>query len=283
LDGNHVFALHVSRPSTFRAPGWGALASLSSCCRWRNATSRKLVPFSHRSASRIFIRQPGCIPSPVVTQDGDHQFDGGEKQAGLRPLPRPQLQGSSSSWLGRRARRAGALPPARVGGPPLLPASGGGNHPLAPWRRRPPAMPGKANCCCSARMQHSVLCPRFRGEDGSEDLPVRFGATGARWCGVGGQVDTAVGAKVVAAGESFSAIETVSATSGPTSGSLALMSGSRPLSGDANESLRGGSVRPGTIAAAAEVAGGSPGVRRPAGSPMWRLFIPAGAESEFRL
>jgi hypothetical protein len=70
-------SLHASRPSTFRAPGWGALASLSSCCRWRNATSQKLVPFSHRSASRIFIRQPDCIPSPVVTQDGDHQFDGG--------------------------------------------------------------------------------------------------------------------------------------------------------------------------------------------------------------
>jgi hypothetical protein len=93
-------SLHASRPSTFKAPGWGALASLSSCCRWRNATSRKLVPFSHRSASRIFIRQPGCIPSPVVTQDGDHQLDGGEKQTGLRPLPLPQLQGSSSSWLG---------------------------------------------------------------------------------------------------------------------------------------------------------------------------------------
>ena len=92
---------HALRPSTFRAPGWGAPALLSSCCRWRSATSRKLVPFSHRSASRIFIRQPGCIPSPVVTQDGDHQFDGGEKQAGLRPLPRPQLQGSSSSLLGR--------------------------------------------------------------------------------------------------------------------------------------------------------------------------------------
>jgi hypothetical protein len=237
LDGNHVFTLHVSRPSTFRASGWGALASLSSCCRWRKATSRKLVPFSHRSTSRIFIRQPGCIPSPVVTQDGDHQFDGWEKRAGLRPLPRPQLQGSSSSWLGRRARQAGALPPARVGGPPLLPASGGGNHPPALRRRRPPAMPGKANCCCPARMQHFVLCPRFRGEDGSEDLPVRFGAAGARWCGVGGQVDAAVGADVVAAGESFSAVETVSATCGPTSGSLALMSGSRPLSGDANESL----------------------------------------------
>ena len=98
-------------------------------------------------------------------------------------------------------------------------------------------MPGKANCCCPARVQHSVLCPCFRGEDGSEDLPVRFGAAGARWCGVGGQVDTVVGVEVVAAGESFSADETVSATHGPTSGSLALMSGSRPLSGDANESL----------------------------------------------
>jgi hypothetical protein len=230
-------SLHASRPSTFRAPRWGAPAVLPSCRRWRNATSRRLVPFSHRSASRIFIRQPGCIPSPVVTQDGDHQLDGGEKRAGLWPLPCPQLQGCSSSLLGRRMRRAGALPPARVGGPPLLPASGGGNHPPALRRRRPPAMPGKANCCCPARVQHSVLCPRFHGEDGSEDLPVRFGAAGARWCSVGGQVDAAVGAMVVAAGESFSAVRTVSATCGPTSGSLALISGSRPLSGDTNESL----------------------------------------------
>jgi hypothetical protein len=98
-------------------------------------------------------------------------------------------------------------------------------------------MPGKADCCYPARMQHSVLCPRFRGEDGSEDLPVHFGAAGARWCGVGGQADTAIGAEVVAAGECFPTVETVSATCGPTFGSLALMSGSRPLSGDTNESL----------------------------------------------
>ena len=151
------YSPHASRPSTFRAPGWGTLASLSSCCCWRNATSQKLVPFSHRSASRICIRQPDRIPSSVFTQDDDHQFDGGEKRAGLRSWSRPQLQGSSSSLLGRRARRAGALPPARVGGPPLLPASGGGNRPLALRRRRPPAMPGKANCCRPARMQHSAL------------------------------------------------------------------------------------------------------------------------------
>jgi hypothetical protein len=197
------YSLHASRPSTFRAPGWGAPAVLLSCHRWRNATSWKLVPFSHRSASRIFIRQPGCIPSLVVTQDGDHQFDGGEKQTGLRPLPRPQLQGSSSSLLGRGARRAEALPPARVSWPPLLPAPGGGNHPPALWKRRPPAMPGKANCCFPARVQHSVLCPRSRGEDGSEDPPVRFGVASARWCGVGGEVVAACGAEVVEVGESF--------------------------------------------------------------------------------
>jgi hypothetical protein len=109
--------LHALRPSAFRAPGWGAPVLPSSCCG-RGATSWRLAPFSHRSASRIFIRQPGYIPSPMVTQDGDHQFDGGEKQAGLRPLPRPQLQGSSSSLLGRRARRARALPPVQAGGPP---------------------------------------------------------------------------------------------------------------------------------------------------------------------
>jgi hypothetical protein len=115
---------HASRLSTFRAPGWGAPAVLAPCRRWRNATSRKLVPFSHRSASRIFIRQPGCITSPVVTQVGDHQFQGGEKQVGLRPLPLPQLQGCSSSVLGRGVRRVGAC--LRAGSGPLLPSVIGG-------------------------------------------------------------------------------------------------------------------------------------------------------------
>jgi hypothetical protein len=45
----------------------------------------------------------------------------------------------------------------------------------------------------------------------------------------------------------------------------------------------GGRVRPRTMAAAAEVAGESPGTRRPTGSPVWRLFIPAGTDPEFRL
>jgi hypothetical protein len=126
------YSLHVSRPSTFRAPGWGASVVLLSCHRWRNATSWKLVPFSHRSASRIFIRPPGCIPSLVVTQDGDHQFDGGEKGAGLRPLPLPQLQGCSSSVLGKGVRRVGAR--LRAGSDPLLPLVIGGKGVRRPWR-----------------------------------------------------------------------------------------------------------------------------------------------------
>jgi hypothetical protein len=124
-------SLHASRPSTFRAPEWGALAVLPSCRRWRNATSRKLVPFSHRSASSIFIRQPDYISSPVITQDGDHQFDGGEKRVGLRPLPLPQLQGCSSSVLGRGVRRVGAC--LRAGSGPLLPSVIGGKGVRRPW------------------------------------------------------------------------------------------------------------------------------------------------------
>jgi hypothetical protein len=101
---------HASHPSTFRAPGWGAPALPSSCC-WRSATLRRWAPFSHRSASRIFIRQPGCIPSPMVTQDGDHQFDGGEKQAGLRPLPALSFKDLHRPyWGGRRAEPELYLP-----------------------------------------------------------------------------------------------------------------------------------------------------------------------------
>jgi hypothetical protein len=132
LEGDHVFALpYASCLSTFRAPGWGTPAILPTCRR-RNATSWKLVPFSHRSASRIFIMQPGHIPSPVVTQDGDLQFDGREKRAGLRPLPLPQLQGFSSPVLGRGVRRVGVGPCA--GGGPLLPSVIGGKGVRRSWR-----------------------------------------------------------------------------------------------------------------------------------------------------
>jgi hypothetical protein len=76
--------------------------------------------------------QPGRIPSPVVTQDGDHQPLHGEKQAGLWPLPLPQLQGCSSSVLGRGVRRVGVGP--CTGGDPLLPLVIGGKGVRRSWR-----------------------------------------------------------------------------------------------------------------------------------------------------
>jgi hypothetical protein len=203
---------HASHPSTFRAPGWGAPALPLSCRCWRSATSRGLAPFSHRSASRIFIMQPGYIPSPMVIQDDDHQFGGGEKQAGLRPLPRPQLQGSSSSVLGRRARQVGAC--LRVGRRPasssgirgrkassshagegelLLPGQGAAVRP-PPGRRLCRARAGYVQVLpVPSTAQHVVrreggtrVLGRSRsrscGENGSEDLPVRFGAATACWC-----------------------------------------------------------------------------------------------------
>jgi hypothetical protein len=110
-EGNHGFLLpYASCLSIFQAPGWGVSAAFPPP-RWRNATPWESVPLSHRSASRIFIMQPGCSPPPAVTQDGDLRLDGGGKRAGLRPLPLPQPQGFSSSRPRWRMRRVGGLPP----------------------------------------------------------------------------------------------------------------------------------------------------------------------------
>jgi hypothetical protein len=129
---------HSSCPSTFRTPRWGAPALPSFCCCLRSATSWGLALFSHRSASRIFIRQPGCSPLSVVTQDDDRRPRGGEERAGSWPPPYPQLQGCSSSVLGRRVPRVGAC--SHVGSVPLLPSVIGGEG------RSPSVAPAAAAC-----------------------------------------------------------------------------------------------------------------------------------------
>jgi hypothetical protein len=93
LDGNHAFAL----------PSCIASFHLPSPRMGSARVDFVLLSLEERNFTEVGTFQPGCFPLPMVTQDGDHQFDGGEKQVGLRPLPRPQLQGSSSSLLGRRA------------------------------------------------------------------------------------------------------------------------------------------------------------------------------------
>jgi hypothetical protein len=65
----------------------------------------------------------------------------------------------------------------------------------------------------------------------------RFGAAAIRWCCAGAQVASVIGAEVVVARGGFSADETVGATRGQTSGSLALIACPRPSSGDVGEGL----------------------------------------------
>jgi hypothetical protein len=207
------------------------------------------------TSSMVGRSKPGCGLCPTLSfKDLHHPCWGGGRGK----------SGPASAWAGD----------------PLLPlAFGGGRHPPALRRRRPPAMRGKANCCCLARVQHSILrsgdCGRLhrgvaqhvarregstrvlgrsrsrsRGENGSEDLPVRFGAAAARWCGVGGQVAAVVGTEVVAAGEGFSTDGTVSATCAP---GLRLFGFNGWFSSPARGHERGpssGSVHPGAITAA---------------------------------
>ena len=92
-----------------------------------------------------------------------------------------------------------------------------------------------------------------------------------------------VGAEVVAAGEGLSADEIVGAICAPGLRLFGFNIWFSSLEWGREREPSSGSVRPGTIAATAEVTGESPGVCRPVGSPMWRLFISAGVEPEFRL
>jgi hypothetical protein len=112
----------------------------------------------------FFIRQPDHIPSPVVSQDGDHQLLGGEKQAALRPLPLPQLQGCSSSVLGRGVRRVGVG--LRAGSGPLLPSVIGGKGVRRSWcwqlprvRLSGPSSFGCSRCHLPPRQPEEVSSP----------------------------------------------------------------------------------------------------------------------------
>jgi hypothetical protein len=206
----------------------------SSCCCWRSTTSWGLALSSHRSASRIFIMQPGCSPLPAVTQDDDRQPCGGEERAGSWPPPALSFKDVHHPCWGR-ASRVAVLPSAWADDPLLPPAFRGEGRSPALWRRRtvtcclvgvwlsvhrtgdgravrrsatstalpvPPAAPGDRTRRRTPQGGVRVprwSCPHSRSEDGSEDLLVRAGAATIRRCSVGAQVVAVVGAEVVAA------------------------------------------------------------------------------------
>jgi hypothetical protein len=103
LDGNHVFALSSCiAPLHLPSSRMGSARVAFVLSPLEESNFAEVGTFQPSFGFKDFHQAAQRIPSLMVTQDGDHQFDGGEKRAGLRPLPRPQLQGSSSSWLGRR-------------------------------------------------------------------------------------------------------------------------------------------------------------------------------------
>jgi hypothetical protein len=119
---------------------------------------------------------------------------------------------------------------------------------------------------------------------------------GLEWGSAGGQAAAVVGAEVVAAGEVLVADEFAAAIRAPGLGSLALIACPRPSSGDVGEglivaasTLRSslllfGRLERRSLSLLPEWAAASPlGFCRPAGPPMWGLFVPAGVEPEFRL
>lgn len=132
-------------------------------------------------------------------------------------------------------------------------------------------------------------------KDLSGDLLVQAGASAIYWHGAGPQVAVVVGAEVVAAGEGFSADETIGTSCGWTPGSLALMACPHPSSGDAGEvlvtaasALRSSLLlfsRPkrGSLSLLSWVVGKPLGVYYPAGLPVWKLFVPAGMKPESSL
>jgi hypothetical protein len=90
---------------------------------------------------------------------------------------------------------------------------------------------------------HSGMTPPRGGrclpvrEDLSGDLLVQAGVAAIRWHSAGAHVAAVVVAEVVVARGGFSADETIDATRGQTSGSLALIACPRPSSGDVGEGL----------------------------------------------
>jgi hypothetical protein len=127
--------------------------------------------------------------------------------------------GVASGATSHRWAECGYLPVVRATVAPRAP----GDRP----RRRTPL--GRRSCSW-------VVLPLLR-HDTSARRSVLACPGGLEWGSVGGKVAAVVGAEVVAAEEGFSANETVSATRGPTSGSLALIACPCPSSGDAGEGL----------------------------------------------
>jgi hypothetical protein len=174
-------------------------------------------------AGHLFLQHSGEKALTDLAEGAD--FD----NAGLIGRKRRQLQhvwfagsagsGAASGATSHRWAECGHLPAVWAAVAPRAPGDRPGRRTLL----------GRRSCCWA-------VLPSLR-HDASTRRSMLARPGGLDWGSAGGQVAVAVGAEVVAAGEGFPADETVSATRGPTSSSLALIACPRPSSGDTGEGL----------------------------------------------
>jgi hypothetical protein len=248
---------------------------------WGRGRAEPELYLSYGPAGHLLLQHSGERALSGLAEGAD--FD----NAGPIGRKRRQLQhawfagsagsGTASGAPSHRWAECGYLPAVRAAVAPRAP----GDHP----RRRTPL--GRRSCSW-------VVLPLLR-HDASARRSVFARPGGLEWGSVGGQAAAVGGAEVVAAGESFSADEIVGAICAPGLQLFGFDSLSSPLEWGRGRGPCRSSVCPEVIAAvvwppgvevvvaAAVVGGGPPGARRPAGPPMWGLFIPAGVEPEFRL
>jgi hypothetical protein len=266
-------------------PGCGLYPALSfkdlhhPCCGGGRAEPELYLPYG--PAGHLFLQHSGEKALTGLAEGAD--FD----NAGPIGRKRRQLQhawfagsagsGAASGATFHRWAKCGYLPAVRAAVAPRAP----GDRP----RRR--ALPGRRLCSWA-------FLPSLR-HDASTQSSVLARPGGLEWGSAGGQVATVVGTEVLAAGEGLVADETVGAICATGLRLFGFDSLSSPLEWGRGRGPCRSSVCPEVIAAAvsppgaevvvaaAVVGGESPGACRPTGPPMWRLFIPAGVEPEFRL
>jgi hypothetical protein len=151
LDGNHVFAL-PSCIASFHLPSprMGS-ACIAFVLLWKERNLVEVGTFQPSLELQGFSSgSPAAFP---------HQWEIWWREASRAVASAPP---SASRIFIIRAeveeRTERGVTSTWVGNPFLPPVFGGERRPPAP-QRLPSAMPGKANCCCPARVQHFVLCP----------------------------------------------------------------------------------------------------------------------------
>jgi hypothetical protein len=249
---------------------------------WGRGRAEPELYLPHGSVGYLLLQHSG-ERAPIGLAEGA-DFD----NAGLVGRERRQLQrvglagsagsGSASGAPSRRRAERGYLAAVRAAVAPHVT----GDRP----RRR--ALLGRHSCSW-------VVLPVLR-HDASARRSVLARLGGLEWGSAGRQVAAVIGAEVVAAGEVLVTDEIVGAIYAPGLWLFGFDSLSSPLEWGRGRGPCRSSVCPEVIAAAVwppgvevvvaatGVGGGEPPQScRPAGPPMWKLFISAGVEPKFRL